>query len=128
MTLTDREITLLQGSADNTDPTGTPIAETGRLSISANAYSVVATWTISAGNLGDLHEITMVTNNFAVTEFRVTIAGVQQFTDRIILGALALPWRENRLAAAAIVLLEARSDGSTSIIVNGSITGTERPT
>lgn len=128
MAHTDREISLLQGSSDNTDPTGTPVAIVGRLATSAAVYSTVVTWTVSAGNEGDLHEISMVTNNFSVTQFRLTISGAVQFTDRIIQTSLSLPWRINRLAAAAIVLLEAQSDGVTAVVVDGSITGTERPT
>lgn len=127
MALTDREITLLQGSSDNTDPTGTPIAEIGRLSTLVAVYATVASWTVSAGNEGDLHEVAMVTDNFTVTEFRLTIDGAINFADRIIQGALSLPWRTNRLDAAAVVLLEARSDGAITIVVDGSITGAERP-
>ena len=69
----------------------------------------------------------MITDDFAVTRFQLTINGVQQFTERIIQAGLSLPWRINRLPAAGIVLLEARSDGSVAIVVDGSITGTERP-
>ncbi len=127
MSLTDREISLLQGSSDNTDPTGTPRAITGRLATSAAAFAPVATWTITAGFEGDLHEVSMITDDFAVTRFQLTINGVQQFTERIIQAGLSLPWRINRLPAAGIVLLEARSDGSVAIVVDGSITGTERP-
>lgn len=128
MPFTDREIAVLTAISSNNDPAGTPIAEEGRLPTASNVYATVVSWTVSAGNEGDLHELSMISDNLAATEFRLTIGGVEQWTNRVLQSTLSLPWRENRLATAVVVLLEARSpDNATAIIVDGSITGTERP-
>ncbi len=127
MPLTDREISLFTAIGDNSDPAGSPIVRESRLSTSSSAYGTIATWTVSAANTGDLHEVSMISDNFSDTEFRLTINGVEQFTDQVLQTGLSLPWRTNRLAAGAIVLLEGRSpDNATALLLDGSITGTER--
>lgn len=46
------------------------------------------------------------------------------FSDKKIQAALSLPWGNNKLAAGAEVKLEAKSDGTATIVVDGGITGT----
>lgn len=122
--LTDREVDLLEA---DTQQSGTPIARADRLSTSSSTYGTVAIWTVGAGVTGDLHEVALTVDNFTATEWRLTIAGVEQFTDRVFSVAVGLPFRTNRLASADIVLLEARSpDNATAIVADGTITGTER--
>ena len=128
MPLTDREIAVLTTISGNNDPTGTPIAEEDRLSTSSNVYGDVVSWTVSAGNEGDLHEISMISDNFAATEFRVEINGVVQWTDRVLQAPLSVTWRINRIIAGAVIRLQGRSpDNATAIVLDGSISGTERP-
>lgn len=124
MGLTDREVDLLE---DSTQQAGTPIVRANRLSTTSATYGTVVSWTVGAGVIGDLHEIALTVDNFIATQWRLTIAGVEQFADRVYSVAVGLPFRTNRNAAAAVILLEARSpDGATAIVADGTITGTER--
>jgi hypothetical protein len=73
-----------------------------------------------------LKEVSMVTDDFTHTEFRLTIAGKLQFKDRRIQTTLTLPFPENNLQSGSMVLLECRStDGAVTITVDGSVTGKE---
>ncbi len=108
---------------------GVPRANVGRLVTSDTInYGTVVTMTVAAGNYGDLHEISMFTSDFTETQFRVTIAGVQQYTDEVIGTSLSLPWRANKLTAGDVILVEARSVTGVSVTVDGSITLAERST
>lgn len=128
MPFTDREISLLTAIGSTTDPAGTPINRVGRLSTSSNVYADVAIWTVAALFTGDLHEVSMISDDLPSTEFRLEINAVEQFTDLLLQTALSIPWRGNRLVAGAVVRLQARSpDNATAIIADVSISGTERP-
>lgn len=128
MPFTDREISLLTAIGSTTDPAGTPIAEVGRLVTASNVYADVIIWTVTALFTGDLHEVSFIGDDLPSTEFRLEINGVEQFTDLLLQTALSIPWRGNRLIAGAVVRIQARSpDNSTSVITDGTISGTERP-
>lgn len=105
---------------------GTPIARLDRYSGSDDEYQEVVSWTVTEGYEGVLHEISMVSTNYSKTHFKLVIAGVTQFEDKLIQSALSLPWKDNKLASESQVILYAKStDGTTSITVDGSITGKE---
>jgi len=104
---------------------GTPIARVDRYSGSDTTYKTVVSWTVSKGKTGTLKEVSMVTNQYSKTHFRLTIAGVKQFEDKIIQAPLTLPFPENELESESVVLLECKSTDGTPIIVDGSITGRE---
>lgn len=109
------------------DPRGVPRANVFRLiTVDTVNYGTVVSVTVGSGNVGDLHEISMFTDDFTETQFRVTIAGVVQFADRVIGTTLSLPWRANRLVAGDVILLEARSVTGVSVTVDGAITLAER--
>jgi len=104
---------------------GTPIAKVDRYSGTDQAYQTVVSWTVSTGKSGDLKEVSMVTDNYDKTHFKLTIAGEVQFEDKLIQAPLTLPLPENKLNAGDVVLLECKSTDGTSIKVDGSITGRE---
>jgi len=106
-------------------PRGTPIAKVDRYSGGDTTYKTVVSWTVSEGKIGTLKEVSMVTDNYSKTHFRLTIAGVKQFEDKIIQAPLTLPFPENDLEAGSEVVLECKSTDGTSITVDGSITGRE---
>ena len=58
--------------AGNFSPTitYTPISKTGRLAVSANTYDTVVSWTVSAGAVGILKEVSFVTDEVGITELR----------------------------------------------------------
>lgn len=120
MMVTDRELEIQNARL------GTPISRLGRLTTASLTYLQVAEWTVASSGDGDLHEISMFTDGFTVTEFRLTIGGSVQWTDQIIGASLTIPFRANRLAGGVQVLLEAQSTDGTQIVVDGAISGSER--
>lgn len=127
MPLTDRETSLLNAETGLAE--GLPISRVDRLATSdAVNYQEVVEWTVAVGNEGDLHEVSLFSDDFSKTRFRLTIAGAQQWADRVVGTSLSIPYRANRLPAGAQVLLEARSTDGTLVTVDGSISGAERPT
>jgi len=120
-------------SATNPLPTtagqqaGTPVAKVGRYSGSDTDWQTLVTWTVPSDKVGDLHEISWVSDNDAKTRVRLVIAGAdQEVPDSQIDSPLSLPWRENGLAAGSAVTLSVKSSDGTAINVSGSLTGTER--
>jgi len=107
---------------------GTPIAKVDRYSGTDTDYQTVVAWTVTTGKIGDLKEVSMVSNNYTKTHFRLVIAEVAQFADKTIQAPLSLPFPEGTwdLKPADVVVLEAKSSDGTSITVDGSITGAER--
>ena len=106
---------------------GQGIARTGSLTATATTYATVATWTVAAARSGNLREVSLDTDNFAKTNWRLTVGGTQQFTDQVFRNPLTLPFPENLLPAAAVVTLAAASTDGTSVIAKGSIAGGEWP-
>ena len=104
-----------------------PISRVDRLATNdAVNYQEVVEWTVAAGKEGDLHEISVFSDDFSKTQLRLFIASVLQWADRVIGTSLSIPYRANRLPAGAQVLLEARSTDGTLVTVDGSISGAER--
>lgn len=69
----------------------------------------------------------MFADILASTEWRVTIGGTVRITGRVFPSAVSFQFANNRLAAAAVVLIEARSpDNVTAIVADGTIAGVER--
>ena len=111
------------------DDMGQPISRLGSLTTTATTYSTVATWTVASGRNGALFEVALDTNNFALTNWQLTIAGVQQWTAQTIRSTLAIPYSaKNQLAQGAVVTLAAASTDGTSITAYGHISGKEFPT
>lgn len=103
-----------------------PIAKVGRYGPGTDEdYQTVVSWTVSTGRKGDLREVSMISDNYTKTHFKLTIAGTVQFEDVTIQAPLSLPFRENELNAGDVVLLECKSTDGTSIVVDGSICGRE---
>lgn len=103
---------------------GTPRSPVSRLATSATAYGTVVSYTVPASPARfELQEISLNSDNFSRTNWRVTIGGTEQFTDLVILSALSLPFRLTYLGGAEQVLVEAASTDGTAIVANASITG-----
>lgn len=101
------------------------VTKLDRLTTSDVEYDTVVTWTVTALKIGILRFVEMETDDYDLTRFRLTIAGVEQFTDIQIEASLALEWPDVKLAAGAIVLLEAKSSDGTEVNVDGDILGKE---
>lgn len=106
------------------EDTGWPIAKLNRYAGASINYQTIASWTVTSGRKGTLGEVSMVSDNYAATRFRLTIGGVEQFTEQQLPAVLSLPFPRNELQAGSVVIIEARSTG-VAIVANGSITGKE---
>jgi len=106
-------------------PRGSPIANLDRYSGNDVAYKTVVSWTVSTGKNGELKEVSMISDQPTKTHFRLTIAGQEQFKDKLLQTSLALPFPENKLTAGQQVTIETKSTDGTAIVVDGSISGRE---
>ena len=114
----------ITASALPSDRRGIPTVDVRRLATSATTYGTAATYTVGADpRRFELQEISLNSDNFSKTNWRLTIRGTVIFEDLVLLSPLTLPFRNDYLAPAEVVLLEAASTDGTAIIVNGSISG-----
>jgi len=109
-------------------PYGSPVALVDRYSGTDQTYKEVVKWRVEPRSQGHLKEVSMVSNNYSKTHFKLTIGGKIYFEDKIIQAPLTLPFPETRLREATEVKLECKSTDGTLITVDGSLTGKEVPT
>jgi len=103
----------------------TAITRLDRRSTSSTTYGTVVEWTVTAAKIGILQHVELWADDNAKTRWKLTIAGVVQFTDIELGTTLSLEWPDVRLAAGAQVLLEAKSSDGSGINADGDITGKE---
>lgn len=99
--------------------------DTGRYSGVDQTYQEVAKWTIATDKVGELKHITLLSDAYTKTHFKITVGAVTYAEDWIILSSIPLVFEDLRLAAGAEVLVEVKSTDGTSIIVDASIVGKE---
>lgn len=105
---------------------GAPVSKTGRYSgIDTTAYHDVVSWTVASQKVGGLREVSFYSDNLSKTLWRLSIAGVEQWTAKTFGAALAIPFHENNLPDGAIVVLQAKSSDGTAIVADGAIAGVE---
>jgi len=96
----------------------------GRYSGSDTSYQTVASWTVATGYRGELKEIIFYTDEWGATTWKITIGSVTFETDWVVQSSLPLIFEDLRLAAADVVKVEAKSDG-TAIVADAVIAGRE---
>lgn len=101
------------------------ITRLDRKLITSAEYQAVVSWEVDEDKVGVLRSVEMESNNYNVATFRLTIANKEQFSEAQFLAPLDLQWPDVKLAAESQVLLEAKSDGETEIIIDGIILGKE---
>ena len=97
----------------------------GNYSGTDQTYQTVATWTVATGKVGELKEILIISDDYAHTEIRITTAGTVFETDWSPTSSMPIIFEDLRLAAAAVVLVEAQSTDGTAIDVDAIIIGKE---
>jgi len=97
----------------------------GRYAGDDTDYQEVASWTVAADKLGELKEITILSNNYAKTNLQVTVGDIVFATDWTVQAAMPLIFEDLKLAAGKEVKVEARSTDGTSITVDAVITAKE---
>lgn len=99
--------------------------DVGRYSGADTDYQTVASWTVAAGKVGELKEITVLSDDYDHTYLQITVGGVVFATDWIAQGTMPLIFEDLKLAAAAVVTVEAKSTDGTAIVVDAVITAKE---
>jgi hypothetical protein len=97
----------------------------GRYSGTATTYQTVVSWTVAAGKLGELKEITILSSSYSKTVLQVTVGSVVFATNWTVQAAMPLIFEDLKLAAGEIVKVEAKSSDGTSITVDAVITAKE---
>jgi hypothetical protein len=98
---------------------------TGRYSGSDTTYQTVASWTVESGKTGELKEITLLSDDYDHTEFKVTVGSITFANNWQVQAAMPLIFEDLRLAAGTEVKVEAQSTDGTSIVVDAVIVGKE---
>ncbi len=107
---------------------GIPVVKVNRYSGNDLDWVELVRWDIPAGYTGDLHEISLLSDNDSKTRYRVIIGNIdQEFpTDRQTNTPLVMPWRRTVLPGGSSVYVEVTTPDGTAIIVDGMITGSVR--
>lgn len=107
---------------------GAPVLRWNRLTSVTKDWRELLRWTIPVGFTGDLHEISLKSNNDTKTRWRVVIANRDQDvpTDRQLSTPVTFPWNRGVLPGGTAVWVDFLSVDGTSITVDGTITGSIR--
>jgi len=107
---------------------GGPFLEINRYVGSDLDYRELVRWDIPIGFTGDLHEISLVSNDDAHTRYRIFIGNQKQNVpeDRQTSTPLTLPWDRGIILGGTSCWVEVRSTDGTEITVDGTMTGTVR--
>ena len=97
----------------------------GRYSGTDTDYQEVVAWTVAADKVGELKEITFLSDNYAKTNLQVTVGDIVFATDWVVQGTIPLIFEDLKLAAGKVVKVECKSTDGTSIIVDSVIAAKE---
>lgn len=118
-------ITLGQEVVPPSSLTEKAIVALDRLTTSSATYQTVVSYTVPAAKAFVLSALELACSDYTKGQFRVTIAGEVKFTDEKLQTTFNPTFPDVNLQAGDVVLIEAKSDGSTSIDVDGAIEGKE---
>jgi len=107
---------------------GGPVLKINRYSGTDQDWRELVRWDIPIGYTGDLHTISLVSNNDAKTRYRFFLANVKQDipTDRQTTTPQEHKWDRSVLPGGTAVWVEVQSTDGTAIIVDAVITATVR--
>jgi len=107
---------------------GFPVVKIDSYTGTDRDWHMLLRWDIPDGLTGDLHEISLRTTSPAKTRYRLVFADRDQGlpTDKDFPSLFTLPWRQTVIPGPASVTIEVRSTDGTSIMVDGTLTGSER--
>lgn len=111
------------------DEKGKPVGIVDRYSGSDTSYQKVVSWTVGQvweKNHGRLDEVSMNSDDYSKTRFRLTVEGKIFFKDLHLQSELTLPFRSpNELRRGEEIKIEAKSSDGTAIVVTATITARE---
>jgi len=87
----------------------------GEVSTSSADYQTVKTWTVTAARIGVLRAVEMACDNYDVAEWKLVVGTVTVFEDETLPDSFTKGFPDLRLAAATVLTLSVKSDGSTTI-------------
>lgn len=107
---------------------GQPVAKWNKFSGTDQDWRELIRWDVPVGYIGDLHELSILSDNDTKTRYRVWLANVDQQwpTDRVTTTPLDLPFRDTKVPGGTTIYIEVRSTDGTSINVEASLTATVR--
>ncbi len=102
-----------------------PILRINRYSGTETTWQVLAAWDIPDGWIGDLHEISINSDDDDHTRWRIILANVDQNipTDRPMSTPWTGPWRDIKIPPGFSVRIDVMSTDGTAITADASITG-----
>ena len=104
-----------------------PVAKVDRYTGTDQTYKEIVKWRVQERTEGELKEVSIVSNNYDKTHFKLVIAGITFFIDKKIQAPLTLPFPETKLRPSQEVIIQCKSVDGTSITCDGSVTGREIP-
>jgi len=107
---------------------GLPVLRWDRWSGTDQEWRTLVRWDIPVGLYGDLHEISIQSDNDEKTRLRIVLGNVDQDipTDRQLTTPVTMTWRRTVLPGGSSVWVEIRTTDGTAINVDGLITGSVR--
>ncbi len=107
---------------------GGPVLKVSRYEGKDQDWVELVRWDVPLGYTGDLHTISLLSNNDAKTRYRIFLANVDQNipTDRQTNTPQEHKWDRTVLPGGSAVWVEVRSTDGTSIIVDATLTATVR--
>ena len=106
---------------------GVPKPRAASQATALTTYVTMLTWNVVSGVNASLREISLDSDNFPKTKFRVTIGGITYFGDVILRSALTIPFPKNNMPPGTVVNLDVASTDGTSVTAYGSMGGVEWP-
>jgi hypothetical protein len=97
----------------------------GRYAGTDTDYHEVVSWTVTADKVGELKEITFLSDNYAKTTLKITVGSVIFAEDWIVQGTIPLIFEDLKLAAGQVIKVECKSTDGTSITVDSVIAAKE---
>ena len=106
---------------------GRPVLRIDRYTGSDADWAMLVRWDIPEDYTGDLHEISLLSDDDANTRFRIIIGGLDQDApDKQITTPVSLPFKGGVIPGGTAVTVEVRAVAGTTINVDAFISGTER--
>lgn len=105
-----------------------PVLKVNRYEGSDADWQELVRWDITEGYVGDLHSISVISDNDEKTRYAIVIGNVDQRipTDKQTSTPVDFPFRNNDIPGGTSVFIAVLSTDGTAITVDAFITGTER--
>lgn len=102
-----------------------PIDGYGKYEGSSSSLQTLKSWTVTADREGELRDIEIACSHYTVAQFKITVAGVTVMDTNYLPESFTAAFPPLKLAAAAQVLVQVKSDGSATIKAYCWINGKE---